>query len=98
MMNRRFISLSEVLLIYRDRIEYYSRRCGIRDMELLNSAQHAPESTFGNKYLYESIPRMAAAYAFHICENHALIDDNKRTALAKALVFLDINGYTFTCT
>jgi death-on-curing protein len=40
---------------------------------------------------------MAAAYAYHICENHALIDGNKRTALAAALVFLDINGYDFEC-
>jgi death-on-curing protein len=98
MMDIRFISLPEVLMIYRDQIEHYGGRYGIRDLELLSSAQHAPESTFGNKYLYETIPRMAATYAFHICGNHALIDGNKRTALATALVFLDINGYEFTCT
>jgi death-on-curing protein len=35
---------------------------------------------------------MAAAYAFHLCENHPFIDGNKRAALATALVFLEING------
>ena len=40
---------------------------------------------------------MAAAYACHICENDALIDGNKRVALASALVFLDINGYDIKC-
>ena len=35
---------------------------------------------------------MAAASAFHICQNHPFIDGNKRTALASALVFLDLNG------
>jgi death on curing protein len=37
---------------------------------------------------------MAAADAFHLCQNHPFIDGNKRTALAAALVFLDINGIT----
>jgi death-on-curing protein len=40
---------------------------------------------------------MAAAYAFHICENHAFLDGNKRVALASSLVFLDINGYEMNC-
>jgi death-on-curing protein len=35
---------------------------------------------------------MAAAYAFHICQNHPFIDGNKRSALACALVFLELNG------
>jgi death-on-curing protein len=40
---------------------------------------------------------MAAAYAYHICQNHPFIDGNKRVALAASLVFLDINGYDFQC-
>jgi len=34
----------------------------------------------------------AAAYAFHICQNHPFVDGNKRTALGAALVFLYLNG------
>jgi len=37
---------------------------------------------------------MAAAYAYHLCQNHPFIGGNKRTALAAVLVFLDLNGIT----
>jgi death-on-curing protein len=56
-----------------------------------------PQSSFGGEYLHKTIPAMAAAYAFHICQNHPFVDGNKRVALASSLVFLDINGYTFNC-
>jgi death-on-curing protein len=36
---------------------------------------------------------MAAAYLFHLCQNHAFIDGNKRVAAESALVFLGINGW-----
>ncbi len=36
---------------------------------------------------------MAAAYVFHIVENQPFIDGYTRTALASALVFLEINGH-----
>jgi death-on-curing protein len=35
---------------------------------------------------------MAGAYTYHLCQNHPFIDGNKRTALASALVFLELNG------
>ncbi len=35
---------------------------------------------------------MAAAYAFHLCENHPFVDGNKRAGLAAALIFLELNG------
>jgi death-on-curing family protein len=49
-----------------------------------------------SKYLAEntSIPiwRPAAAYLYHIVSNHPFVDGNKRTGLAAAIVFLDLNG------
>src|SRR3972149_5325103 len=51
-----------------------------------------PYATFSGEYLHRNIYEMAAAYAFHICQNHAFIDGNKRTALASSLVFLELNG------
>jgi len=93
----RFLTLSEVLLILEDQIRNYGGAYGIRDMNLLSSAIHVPESTFGGKYLHETVPAMAAAYAYHLCQNHPFIDGNKRVALASSLVFLDINGYDFAC-
>ncbi|MEN6491101.1 MAG: type II toxin-antitoxin system death-on-curing family toxin [Rectinema sp.] len=93
----RFLTLSEVLLIYEDQIRRYGGTYGVRDLALLSSAVYVPQATFEREYLHKTIPEMAAAYAYHICENHALVDGNKRVALATALVFLDINGYDFAC-
>jgi len=93
----RFLNLAEVLMIMEDQIRRYGGRYGIRDLALLSSAVAMPETTFAGEYLHPGIPEMAAAYAFHICENHPFIDGNKRTALATSLVFLDLNGYEFFC-
>jgi death-on-curing protein len=87
-----FLTLSEVLLILQDQIRRYGGKYGIRDIGLLSSAIAMPQSTFEGKYLHKNIYEQAAAYAFHICQNHPFLDGNKRTALATALVFLDING------
>jgi death-on-curing protein len=93
----KFLTLSEVLLILEDQIRNYGGAYGVMDLNLLSSAIYMPESSFGGKYLHESIPAMASAYAYHLCQNHPFIDGNKRVALACSLVFLDINGYEFNC-
>ena len=93
----KFLTLSEVLLILDDQIKNYGGIYGVRDINLLSSAIYMPESSFGGQYLHKTIPAMAAAYAFHICQNHPFIDGNKRVALASSLVFLDINGYELKC-
>jgi death-on-curing protein len=36
---------------------------------------------------------MAAAYLFHICQNHPFIDGNKRTAANAAITFLLMNNW-----
>jgi len=36
---------------------------------------------------------MAAAYGFHLCQNHPFYDGNKRTALIAMYTFLYVNGY-----
>ena len=92
-----FLTLSEVLLILEDQIRNYGGIYGVRDISLLGSAIYMAESSYEEKYLHETIPAMAAAYTFHICQNHPFVDGNKRVALSSALVFLDINGYEFNC-
>jgi len=93
----RFLTLSEVLRILEDQIRSYGGAYGVRDINLLGSAVSIPAACFDGQYLHATIPAMAAAYAFHICQNHPFIDGNKRAALASAFVFLDINGYAFNC-
>ena len=87
-----FINLDDVLDLHELQLKRYGGRDGIRDLKLLESAVMTPQASFGGEYVHKDIFEMAAAYAFHIAENQPFVDGNKRTALASALVFLDING------
>ncbi len=87
-----FLTLAEVVEIHRDQIERYGGRPGIRDIRLLESALAAPAASAGGEYAHPDLFAMAAAYAFHLVKNHPFVDGNKRSGLASALVFLEING------
>jgi len=86
-----FLKLDEALLIHADQIRRYGGMHGVRDLGLLSSALAMPEASFGGLYLHPSLAEMAAAYLFHIAQNHPFIDGNKRAALATALTFLWLN-------
>ena len=86
-----FLTLAEVTEIHSDQIRRYGGRDGIRDLGLLESALAQPEASFAGEWLHKDVYEMAAAYAYHLCQNHPFIDGNKRTALASALVFLELN-------
>ena len=88
----RFLSVDDVLAIHEDTIAHDGGPAGIRDPGLLESAVLMPQQQFGGEYLHEGLPEMAAAYLFHIAQNHAFHDGNKRTAVLATLVFLSING------
>ncbi len=87
-----FLTLAEVVEIHLDQIKRYGGQGGVRDIGLLESALAMPEATFDREFLHRNVFEMAAAYCFHICRNHPFVDGNKRTALACALVFLELNG------
>lgn len=87
-----FLTLAEVLEIHKDQLRRRGGREGIRDIGLLESAIAMPGSGSGDEYHHRTLFEMAAAYAFHIAENQPFLDGNKRTALAAALIFLDLNG------
>jgi death-on-curing protein len=84
--------LAEVLEIHSDQIERYGGSQGLRDLGLLRAAVSMPAATFGAQFLHEDLHAMAAAYLFHITQNHPFVDGNKRTGVVAALVFLNLNG------
>ncbi len=94
-MSPRFLSFTEVLKIHRNQILLYGGDDGIRDVDLLKSALGMPCTTYGGRYLHTNICEMAAAYLFHLVQNHPFIDGNKRTGAVAAIVFLILNGYKF---
>ena len=88
-----FLSLDEVLEIHEQQIERYGGSTGIRDAAGLESAIATPQVTFGGEFLHRTIPAMAAAYLFHLCQDHAFIDGNKRVGANAAIAFLLMNDW-----
>ena len=44
--------------------------------------------------IHADLIEMAAAYLYHVFQNHPFIDGNKRTGAMAAFVFLKLNGFT----
>ena len=87
-----FLDIERVLQIHRSLIERYGGEEGIRDAGLLHSAIAMPQASFGGDYLHSDLFEMAAAYLYHIVQNHPFLDGNKRTGAGAAIIFLAMNG------
>ena len=74
----RYLTISEVIQLYRQVMETSGGTVGILSMEALDSAVAQPRITFGGKELYPGIIEKAAALGFSLVMNHAFIDGNKR--------------------
>lgn len=88
----RFLPQAIILAIHEDQIRLYGGHYGIRDAAALDAAIHMPQAQFGGEFLHSTIFRMAAAYGFHLCQNHPFFDGNKRVAGMVMLTFLQLNG------
>ena len=88
----RFLPEAIVLAIHEDQIRLYGGGYRVRDAAGLDSALHTPQAQFDGQSLHSTIFEMAAAYGFHLCQNHPFIDGNKRTAGMAMFTFLQLNG------
>ncbi len=70
----------------------------VRDAGLLESAAARPWSTAFGEDVYPSIHGKAAALLHSVARNHALVDGNKRLALAATIAFYGLNGFRLTLT
>jgi hypothetical protein len=77
-MEIEFLRVDDVLGMHEDQIERYGGSPELRDPGLLSSAVETPRATFGGRLLHETLFDMAAAYLFHIVQNHPFVDGNKR--------------------
>jgi len=64
----------------------------LRDPGLLASAAARPAAVVFGQTAYPTLFGKAAALLFSICQNHTLLDGNKRLAWAAAVTFLALNG------
>jgi death-on-curing protein len=68
----------------------------VRDAGLLESAAARPRSTAFGEHAYPSIHGKAAALLHSLARNRALMDGNKRLALAATIAFSGLNGLRLT--
>ena len=91
-----FLDVEDVLLLHADTIDTDGGSHGLRDHGLLDAAVAMPRQQFGGQFLHEDLAAMAAAYLFHIAQNHPFVDGNKRAAVMSALAFLRANDIELT--
>ncbi|MEI6374220.1 MAG: type II toxin-antitoxin system death-on-curing family toxin [Actinomycetes bacterium] len=70
----------------------------LRDAGLLEAAAARPRASAFGADAYPDLHAKTAALLLSICLNHALIDGNKRLALAGAIAMLGVNGWHLTLT
>ncbi len=87
-----FLDFDQVLQIHQSLIERYGGSEGLRDVGLLHSALATPRATFDGQWLHGDLFEMAAAYLFHLVQNHPFLDGNRRVGAASAIIFLALNG------
>ena len=90
-----YLTLDELLGIAARAID---GEVALRDAGLLESAAARPQTTVFGADAYPDLHSKTAALLISICTNRALVDGNKRLALASAIVMLGINGWVLTLT
>ena len=70
----------------------------VRDYGLLEAALARPQATAFGKDAYPDLDVKAAALLHSVARNHALVDGNKRLALAAVIAFYGLNGRRLTLT
>lgn len=70
----------------------------VRDFGLLESAAVRPRATAFGADAYLDLDSKAGALLHSLARNHALVDGNKRLALAAVIAFYGINGRRLTLT
>src|SRR6185295_5138102 len=89
----RWITYEQAIAIHSRQLRRFGGAPGLRDEGMLRSALERPV----NKWQYEQAEMavLAAAYAFGLAKNHALVDGNKRVAFMTMMTFLRKNGVHF---
>jgi death-on-curing protein len=67
-------------------------------MGLLEAALARPQATAFGSDAYPDLDAKAAALLHSVARNHALVDGNKRLALASVIAFYGVNGRRLTLT
>ena len=84
-----YLTLPELLHVAERTVD---GRPQVRDIGLLESALARPAATAFGSDAYPDLDLKAAALLHSLARNHALVDGNKRLALAGVIAFCGVNG------
>jgi len=91
-----YLTTEDILRIHSAVIDETGGSHGVRERGVLAALEELPkQATFGHE-LYPTVFEKTAVYVRNIVFGHPFIDGNKRTAMAAADVFLQLNGYCIT--
>jgi death on curing protein len=90
-----YLTLPELLHVARRAL---GAEPAVRDIGLLESALARPQATAFGGDAYPDLGAKAAALLHSLARNHALVDGNKRLALAGLIAFCGVNGLRLTLT
>lgn len=65
----------------------------VADLNLADSALHAPSAGFGDTEFYPDFVDKTAVLLVRLAKNHPLPDGNKRTAWVAMRLFVELNGW-----
>jgi len=89
----KYLTLEDIVRIYKKVIVSSGGLDGIRDMGGLESSVIQPQMNVFGVEMYPSIAEKAAILAFSLITNHPFMDGNKRIGHASMEVFLILNGF-----
>lgn len=67
----------------------------VANLDLADSALHAPSAGFGDTEFYPDFIDKAAVLIVRLARNHPLPDGNKRAAWVALRTFVDLNGWVW---
>lgn len=85
----RYLRVDDVLALAE---AVLGERPAVRDLGLVVAAVARPQAVFTDLEAYPTLHLKAAALLESLAGNRALVDGNRRTALASLLFFYDLNG------
>ncbi len=90
-----WIDERDALILHERLLALHGGAPGLRDAALLASALARPRqhAAYGAAI---DIVSLATLYTASIVRNHLFVDGNKRTGFVLGVLFLELNGFTFT--
>jgi len=88
-----YLTKEQILSIHGWSITAFGGTVGVLHEAIVDSAVAAPQMTFGQTELYQSLAAKASALAYPLIHDHPFRDGNKRTGFVAADVFISLNGH-----